>query len=209
MVAIFITGCAKSGTTLLRRMFFAYKDCGVINEEIEIDAFASLVNKPNGPKSEAIVGKRTVSTVFSNTMFPSLLDHQLQLIRGNNIKVVNIIRDGRDAVLNGWISCDRWIASLEQAEQYKDYIAAQVYFEDLIRKPDEVQQHLTDVLGLDPHAKFSDYPAFMETDDAVVDHYKKYTLSEDKIGQDPELYKKLCPGLRGKFDELLERHGYL
>jgi len=206
---IYITGCAKSGTTLLRRMFYAFGESAIINEEIDIDAFVALSKTQKIPDDTALIGKRTVSTVFSNIMFPTLMEHQLNVIRENGIKVVNIIRDGRDAILNGWISCDRWIASLEQAEQYKQDIAATVCFENLIRKPNKVQKYLADTLGLTPHAKFSDYPAFMNEEDAAGGHYQKYQLSEDKIGQDLERYKKVCPGLQSQFDELLKRHGYL
>jgi nicotinamide mononucleotide adenylyltransferase len=205
---IYITGCAKSGTTLLRRMFYAFERCGVINEEIDLDAFITMGQKED-LQDAILVGKRTVSTVFSNIMFPKLMQYQLDLIKENNIQVVNIIRDGRDAVLNGWISCDRWVESLKQAEKYKGYITATVYFEDLIRKPDEVQNMLAQKLNIKPHAKFSDYPAFMQDEDAASGHYKKYKLSEKKILQDPERYKKFCPGLQGDFDEFLKRHGYL
>lgn len=203
---IYITGCAKSGTTLLRRMFFAFEKCSIIDNEIDINAFVEMARNQG---DNTLVGKRVVSTVLSNTIFPALFNDQLNVIRNNGVRIVNIIRDGRDAVLNGWISCDRWISSLEQAEQYKADIAATVYFEDLIRKPDEVQQYLAGMFGLTLHANFSDYPAFIQEDDAAVGYYKKYQLSKDKIGQALDYYKKLCPGLQNKFDELLERHGYL
>lgn len=209
MRKIYITGCAKSGTTLLRRMFYSFRRCSIVDEEIDIDAFLQVASRDDFKDDDAVVGKRTVSTVFSNIMFPKYREHQLKTIKDNDIKVVNIIRDGRDAILNGWISCDRWIASLQDAETYKDYITATVYFEDLIRQPDKVQGDLVLKLGLEPHAAFSDYPKFMEADDSVVGHYKKYKLSEGKIGQDLERYKKVCPGLREQFDEQLKRHGYL
>lgn len=203
---IYITGCAKSGTTLLRRMFFSFRRCGIVNTEIELDAFVTVPKQQN-LNGDTLIGKRTVSTVFSNIMFPKLVEHQLGVIKKHDVKILNIIRDGRDAILSDWISPERWIASIEDAETYKDYITLSVYFEDLVRQPDKVQAQIAETFGLEAKDKFSNYPDFMTQEDKG--QYEKYKLSEAKIGQDLEFYKKRCPGLVPRIDKLLRGHNYI
>ena len=39
---IYIVGCARSGTTLLRRLFHAFETCEVVPYEIDLDVFAAM-----------------------------------------------------------------------------------------------------------------------------------------------------------------------
>ena len=50
---IFITGCAKTGTTLLRRCFWAFSGVDVLIDEISLPAFC--LKKTDAP---VLVGKR-------------------------------------------------------------------------------------------------------------------------------------------------------
>ena len=71
MKKIYITGCAKTGTTLLRRLFNAF-DLKVYNKD-EIE----LVNFLN---SDFDVGKRTFNTMFSNVLNEEEIKRQLPLL---------------------------------------------------------------------------------------------------------------------------------
>ena len=60
---IFITGCARSGTTLLRRLFHCFKDVEVIPNEIRA---RELVEIGAESKAQAVVAKRWCGSIFSN-----------------------------------------------------------------------------------------------------------------------------------------------
>lgn len=55
---IYITGCARSGTTLLQRLFYAFEGVEIIDGEIDIDSFI------NRTSDKVLVGKRTINSVF-------------------------------------------------------------------------------------------------------------------------------------------------
>ena len=152
---IFITGCAKTGTTLLRRLFNAYdlKVCN--NTEISLTEFIH---------SSFNVGKRTYKTVFSCKLGYLQRERQLRDIKENDIKIVNIIR-GRKSTLassNGWVNPNRYNACIEDAMKFPEYIDCLVRYEELTKNPDAVQNYVSDVLGLTPIHKWSDYPKFID-----------------------------------------------
>ena len=152
---IFITGCAKSGTTLLRRLFNAFEVSVCNDREISLKDFI---------ESSYEVGKRTHNSIFSSELYAPDVKKQLKLIKNNDVKVVNIIRD-KDQVLasdHGYVSESRYYESVAQAFYYHDYIVTTVYYSELISNPDQVQQVLAKKLGLKILHKFSEYPNFID-----------------------------------------------
>ena len=149
------------------------------------------------------------------------LDNQYDIIRKNNIVVINVVRDGRDVVLSDgkYVKPRRWIESIKQKEFYKDVIALEVKYEDLIREP---QAEMENTLGLVSEHNFSDYPDYVE--DWVFDwnvsvlarkglgnekNYGKRKLSEASIGKDLEAYKDICSSVEvEEFENCLSLLGY-
>jgi len=160
-VKIWITGCARTGTTLLGRLFYGYEGVTVIDPEIELEYFIDA----SGASTPHYSGKRSVGSIFSNDLSGSLIKDQSRLIQDNDVMVVNIIRDGRDVISlpkDGTVATPkRWVASMKQARDLKYLICYTVRYELLCEDPDGVQEALGAHLGLGTLHRWSDYPAFV------------------------------------------------
>ncbi len=172
MKKIYITGCAKTGTTLLRRLFNAF-DLKVYNKD-EIE----LVNFLN---SDFDVGKRTFNTMFSNVLNEEEIKRQLPLLE--NIYIVNMVRNKKDVLLsdNNYVSERRYDTCMDQSLKYKDYIDITVKYEDLIASPNKVQEDLKSSFDLKTKHLFSEYPDFVNIkEENITTHNGIYKLR--KIG---------------------------
>ena len=152
---IFITGCAKTGTTLVRRLFNAF-DLTVFNGgEISLNSFIN---------SEYEVGKRMYGTVFSNVLSDKQIADQLKAIEDNNVEIVNVVRDKQDTLnsTNGYVKEERYDSCVNQSDRYKDYIDYTINYSDLISSPDEVQKSLAETLKLTVVHKWSDFPDWFD-----------------------------------------------
>lgn len=150
---IFITGCARSGTTLLKRLFRAF-DADVINPEISVSAFVK--QEDNG----VLVGKRELRTIMSNALPTDKEHEQLITLLEHDVKIVNILRNGPDTIESGYTSPERWLASLRAYTYYRYFVTATVFYKDLVYYPEAVQEMLQKELEIDSIHSFSDYPAF-------------------------------------------------
>tara|TARA_B100000686_G_C16524757_1_gene829105 strand:+ start:226 stop:906 length:681 start_codon:yes stop_codon:yes gene_type:complete len=221
---IFITGCAKSGTTLLLRMCYAFKNTDVLyrtgfnGHELTLSEF---LNKET--ESRFLIGKRLPPFILSNSYEPEFED-QLSWIRKKDIGIINVIRDGRDVVLSDgeYVKPKRWIDSMLQREKYSDIIDMEVKYEDLIRFPNNIQENMCNVFGIEKSNHFSEYPDYVN--DWIYDwnvsvtgragnqksDYGKRKLSESSIGKDLGAYKDICTADElAIFDEELKRAGYI
>ena len=81
----------------------------------------------------------------------------MQHIIDRRIKVLNIIRDGRDVIQssNNYVKPKRWIESMRQSREYKDLITLQIKYEDFVKNPDKVQKLIATKFELDIKFKFS------------------------------------------------------
>jgi len=151
---ILITGCAKSGTTLLRRLFHAYN----LNVCIKEGTIQQLID------SDYNVIKRTANTILSNKLKPQEIARQRKLILDNDIVVINIVRDKADVVKsdNGYVTSQRYDACYLQFYRNRDIIGMTIYFNELIENPDKVQWDINKLLGLTPEFMWSDYPVFID-----------------------------------------------
>jgi len=220
---IFITGCAKSGTTLLLRMCYAFKDTftsyrtGFNGHEMTLPELLNF-----NSSERFVIGKRLPPFVLSNTETLDFED-QITWIKKHDIGIINVVRDGRDVVLSdgNYVKPQRWIDSINQRKQYADIIDMEVKYEDLIRYPNMIQESMTNVFGIESHSKFSDYPDYVP--DWVYDwnvsvtgragkqesDYGKRKLSESSINKDIEAYKTLCTSEQlSEFDSLLSELNY-
>lgn len=183
---IYITGCARSGTTLLARMFHAFDDCYNIDEEVNLYDFVKLCERSN---RKFIVGKRTEFSIFSNILSENDIESNLKLIEDNDIIIINCIRDGR-FVVDSWVNAWRlynpfaWLNSIKQSLDHKDIIQLTVKYEDLVNNPKLVEQNIISLLNIKTVHSFDNYPIFVPKNSFKTED-QNYILRElEKIDED-------------------------
>ena len=225
---IFITGCAKSGTTLLLRMCYAFKDTEVLYRE-GFDGhelpFNDFINHES--KSRFVIGKRHPPALLSNVLVPEFEAQQKSVI-DNDVAIINVVRDGRDVVLSdgNYVKPRRWIETVKQRnpEVFGNLINLEVRYEELVRDPAKIQKQMEEIFGLESVHSFSDYPEYVEDwvfewnvsvlaragDRDAKNNYGKRKLSDKGVGKDPEAYKELCSDRElPEFENCLKELGYL
>tara|TARA_R110000824_G_scaffold84170_1_gene210099 strand:- start:958 stop:1641 length:684 start_codon:yes stop_codon:yes gene_type:complete len=222
---IFITGCAKSGTTLLLRMCYALENTEVLYQkgfdghELVFDDFVDY--EPTKPFT---IGKRHPPAILSNVASAEL-DRQHDIIRKEDIGIINVVRDGRDVVLSdgNYVKPRRWIESIKQRDTYSDIIDIEVCYEELVRKPNQVQAQLEETFGLRSNHLFAEYPDYVpdwvyEWNVSVLaragkgnkTNYGKRKLSPEGILRRPHAYKDVCAADEvQEFEMSLMELGYL
>lgn len=215
MKRIYITGCARSGTTLMNRLFYAFKDMTVIDYEIDLDAFCEF-----NYSTRYLVGKRTPLTVFSVPLEEHEIDRQLDKIQQEGLFIVNMIRDGRDVVhmnpKGPQVNVNRWIGCIIQSQLYRNIVNIQVRYEDLVKEPDLTQKKICSTLDVEPLYKFSDYPdyipeeTFNEPEYREFRNYDKRKISCASVGHSSHDYICRCESddQRIQFERILKKSGY-
>ena len=129
---IYITGCAKSGTTLVRRLFNAFEELNVYNKK-EITP-ADFIN------SEYDVGKRSYISLFSGKMNKQSIQQHTKIYQ--NLIVIDVLRNKKDVLKsdNGYVTADRYDACIEQRKQYGTLIHYTIIYEKLIENPNQIQK---------------------------------------------------------------------
>lgn len=205
---IYIVGCARSGTTLLRRLFHAFEGTEVIPHEVSLDDFADQRSE----SGRVLVGKRTIRTIFSNELSVEEGRRQLELLQGRpDIRVLCILRDGRDVVESDYASCRRWYESMRQVQiaQAAGLLElGTMQYEDLVTDPDGTQVGVANWFGLKIKHLWSEYPAFFPGDDHT-DRYPPEAIGAHRVEKDLEKYRRLDPWLAPRMDEMLRHLGYL
>lgn len=207
---IFITGCAVSGTTLLQRMFYSFKEIEIIDREINLNKFLSYKQS-----EKILIGKRNYKTIFSNEKKKINYNSQINLIqKTKKLSIINIIRDGRDVIENGKVSLNRWSSSINQFNENKDLIDLIIKYEDFVKDPDIIQDKIIKKYNMEKLYNFSEYPIFVPDKNFSITKNKKMyrprKISTDRIGKNLNLYKS-----RGtvkeikKFEKMLKTIGYI
>lgn len=198
MTRIYITGCAKTGTTMVRRLFNAF-DISVYNfDEITPKDFV---------KSSYGVGKRTANAVFSHDMPPEQCERQLRMLHDANIWILNVWRD-RDPTLasdGGKVTPRRYDACMEQRKSYASAIAHEIKYEDLIADPDGEQQKVIEVFDLDAVFKWSDYPNFVDLEQESS-HTHEGIYRPRPIGAPADPYRESLNPMQKHIYDFVERN---
>ena len=158
MVKIFITGCAKTGTTLVRRLFNAF-DLKVYNhDELDVDPFLASVFD---------VGKRSGRSVLSQSLGAEECLRQLRALQ--DCIIINVVRNMEDVLKsdNGFVPPKRYEDTMEQAETYKNHIGYTIKYEDLMVDLDKIQREIADKFKLTICHKWSEYPNFVNINEEV------------------------------------------
>jgi len=183
MKKFFIVGCAKTGTTLVRRLFNSFENINICNvKEISLDNFI---------KSEYNVGKRTSNSIFSNVMSDENINNEILKIKNNNITIVYVERNKKDTLLssNGYVPKERYEACVEQANKYSNIISCIINYDLLVEDPDREQERVSKILNLNIKYKWSEYPDFInEEEEANIDNplYKLRPISSKNKGNNNE-----------------------
>jgi len=216
---VFITGCAKSGTTLLWQLCYAFKDVYVYDEDSEssLEAFLRYSYKGSG---SYVIAKRNARTIFSNEergKFKS--KQQYKLIKDNRILIINIVRDGRDVVVSGkrtslskdmYVNPMRWIASMKHRRKYKDIISCEIKYEDLVAEPEMVQNKISRDMGWEIKHSFLDFPNFVPNKAFKYSNNRtKPSIVRSLVGKNKEAYKKICGKYLYEFEKELKLSGYM
>ena len=216
---VFITGCAKSGTTLLWQLCYAFKDVYVYDEDSESSLKAFLRYNYDGDNSY-VVGKRNAKTIFSNVLVGSGAARiQYKKIKRNNIHIINIVRDGRDVVVSGkkkslsstpYVDPKRWIASMKHRRKYGDVIDVEVRYEELVSSPDKVQQQIASAMGWEYDDLFSDFPSFVSPKATTHANNKiKASITRSLVNKNKNAYKDICDSkVLKEFEAELDLLGY-
>jgi len=200
---IFITGCARSGTTLLRRLFYSFDEVEVIDLEISLDDFIDY--QSNSP---ALVGKRTKKSIFSHNLPRRIEERYISSITNYNIKIINMVRDGRDVIESGenaWPK--RWIDSMKAAKRHHDIIDMTIPYERLVSRPDVVQREIAETYGLVRTSLFSDYPSFVP-DRAFEEHlrYDPRPIDNSRVKKNYDWRTVVPKDLEKEFETMCEQY---
>jgi len=177
MNKFYITGCAKTGTTLLRRLFNAF-DLNVYNKtEIHLSKFIS--------ESKYDVGKRTAGSIFSDVINKTMIDSYLGMIEKNQIKIINITRNREDTLKssNGYVKPKRYDESIRQSKLYSDYISDNITYEELVENPDKIQNELSKFFNLKILHKWSDFPDWYDNKDEIGPNLNSKEYKLRKVGE--------------------------
>jgi hypothetical protein len=152
---IFIAGCARSGTTLLRNLMACFDDTYCHGKEARASKFKQL-----GSLAPNIVVKRTAE---SHQNLPELA-HTISLIYclRHPVDVLTSTHPTTKHLRRFHVTPERWdqeYAALKQLQEEQPQRAiCYVRYEDLIRTPDDVQQRIAQAFGLSEKIRFRDDP---------------------------------------------------
>ncbi len=213
MKKIFITGCAKSGTTLLKDLFRSFESTWVIEDEITVNSFCNL-KKENVGEFDFVVGKRSWDTIYScGRLRDTDIKSQYYQLQKAEIIVITVIRDGRNVVTSllkdwGWYSPFEWMECIRQMKDNDGIIKMVIPYEELLKTPDVIQDYISEVLGMSFKHRFSDYPTFIDTTEHREKNYTFRPLDKDKAFDIDETTYLNSPNDVDHFNSLLEIFDY-
>ncbi len=234
---IYITGCARSGTTLLQQLMSAFELTHVVGGECFVDAFTHpTIRKLSN--SHHIIIKRSGECLGgeypqgingkNKKQVTGYLGKLLELIRSLNLRIVDIMRDPRDVLTSRHHSKpDSYYVSLQRLFNHEWEInwlrerwdkVLSIKYEDLLTNPDICQETIATNTGLEAEAKFSDYPDFLSDRKNILDIEEKAMagirkLDPERIGRwkkndDSRDYIIKLAKKKSRLNELLVKHGY-
>lgn len=178
MKKIYITGVARSGTTLLLRLMNAFKETIGHVDEITLDDFVRYSRTAPEPPTQAIFGKRSMGHIFSHLISTKEIANQWAVIRKNEFEILHVVRDGRDVVASqyekwGVNNPIEWITCNDLARKYANAYAnvTTIKYEDIVSQPDKIQALVASHYGLKIVHKWSEYPDWLDEDLKALDEY--------------------------------------
>ncbi len=172
---VIIGGCERSGTSLFQSIVSAHPDIFAIDDEtwtfcygpaagfkgnkpIRITRLYKALGSREVPHGRARWSEKSPANVF---YFDSILKYF-----SNNVRLINIIRDGRDVVSSmhpddssrPWVSIDRWVEAMEEGYRYKDNSQVlTIKYEDLITNYNATIELVCKHIGVDFNGQILDW----------------------------------------------------
>ncbi|MFM8290462.1 MAG: sulfotransferase [Planctomycetia bacterium] len=176
---VFIAGCARSGTSLLKQLMAVFDDTAVYPRERTVWHFLEMADAPEA----TLVVKRTADCHRSLHRLPAAVD------------LVYCVRHPYDCLTSTHpltshlrpyhVTRDRWFAEYAalhrlQAGQPHRRITY-VRYEDLVARPDDVQAAIAADLGLTAAGSFSRNPLGIEILPASVEKWRTRPALRDHL----------------------------
>lgn len=151
--SIYICGVPGSGTTLMRRLFWAFEDCHCPETESNMETLARHVEE--GKRYPE--GKIVVQSGHLKKLFHFGVDYA----REHDMGVLFMMRDFPSAqASNSSCTPKRYLEHYSSAIKNWEYVDLTVNFYRLLEQPNYVQDEIACMFGLTPTHHFSDYPDF-------------------------------------------------
>jgi len=196
---IFIAGCARSGTSLLKRLMDCFQDAVVFSRERSCWHFLEMADHD----ASTLVVKRTAECHRELPRLPACID------------LIYCVRHPYDCLTSTHpetaaqrpfhVTRQRWLdeddAWLQLGRCQPSRQTAIVRYEDLVSRPDDVQQSLADALRLPIGLAFSRNATGIEIHPGSVEKWRHHPAMRDSIAGFDTAW-------RGRIEAFCDRHGY-
>ena len=147
---LIITGCARSGTTLLHSLMLCF-------DNVKIYKFRETLPSKLNKKDLSGISKKYISIKRPQFLKDDERYFTFEELFSQEYKILNIIRDGRDVLVSRhpdnpsryWVEPPRWInavtETLDHAENTNLYIQK---YEDLVEHPREYLKNIAEFLSV-------------------------------------------------------------
>ncbi|SDA55010.1 sulfotransferase family protein [Mesorhizobium qingshengii] len=152
---IFISGCARSGTTLTQRLMRCFEDIFVHPPE----ARYTILDMLDRPESNLVVKRDARSFAHLAKLPPSIgliycLRHPFDALTSSHPQTRNERRF--HVTPHRWLAEYDALIQLKKAQPYRQIFF--VRYEDMIGSPDAMQERIAQSFGLTPRIRFSEDP---------------------------------------------------
>ena len=196
---IFIAGCARSGTSLLRKLMSCFEDVVAVDRERSISHFLDLAHEPQ----HTLVVKRTNKCYRELPHLPECVDliycvrHPYDCLTSSHPETA--------ALQQFHVSERRWTEEYDGlcrlvGRQPRRAISI-VRYEDLVSDPDGVQQALCSALDLGVTHRFSSNPLGIDIRASSVGKWRRDQRLRDAIGE-------FNPSWKRRIAEFCEQFAY-
>ena len=196
---VFIAGCARSGTSLLRKLMSCFEDVATVDRERTVSHFLDLAN---GPQQTLIV-KRTSKCYRDLPYLPECVD-LIYCVR-HPYDCLTSFHPATAAVQGYHVSERRWTneydSLLRLLDRQPQRTVCFARYEDLVAAPDAVQAAISSTLALGVTHRFSANPFGIEINASSVEKWQR----------DRQLRDTICGfnvSWRRKIADFCERFGY-
>ena len=209
---IIIGGCGRSGTTLMLSLMSVFDH--VFTIPVETGAFCKSSYTENPDKKENINIYKIYDYILSIDKLNSIsrwcekTPKNVQRINeiinyfGNDVKIINMVRDGRDVITSVhptkdnayWVSKERWVSDVEAGYKYeKSDKVITVRYEDLITDFEKELKKICLFIGESYTSEFSNYPnsARLKTNIAWFGKAQKIHNNSIKRWKEPEFQSRI------------------
>jgi hypothetical protein len=202
---VFIAGCARSGTSLLRKLMSCFDDVAAVDRERSVSHFLDLAREPQ----RTLVVKRTNKCYRDLPHLPACVDliycvrHPFDCLTSSHPETA--------AYQAFHVSQRRWTDEYDSLQQLvgrqPSRLISIVRYEDLVGDPDSVQAALASSLSLGVTHRFSSNPLGIEIRASSVGKWQRDQRLRDAICGFEPTWRQRIAEFCGQFG--YDTHGLL